>query len=1244
MDEGLFLFLKRLRVKTKNHLPDLFQHFVQFGFIRAAHHQIRAKAFLAIKGIAAKVNIRVPSGNLAQRCGNLPLTQPGTDGTGTHRFAATQPLPCQCANHCLHDQRHPRQNINIFNLKAMRATCRIFNQGGSPGDACHAQPRFHHFRRRLALPHDCLYIRVQVKLNTKGFGNAFCRNVIVCRAYATRGKYIVVGPAAVVHRGDDDIFQIGNHPGMNKTHTQLIQSQGKMLQVDILGSAGKDFVAYDNQAGCRRFCHFAVLLFASVFAQGCFRSRLFTLTHRQGFRLYSRNMKTASEELDHILIRGAREHNLKSVEVKIPKRKLVVLTGVSGSGKSSLAFDTLYAEGQRRYVESLSAYARQFLGQMEKPKYDTIRGLSPTISIEQKTTSRNPRSTVGTITEIADYLRVLYARVGKQHCHECGREVQGQTAQRIVQELMSKPEGTRIYLLVSLLVNRKGEHREMLEDARLQGFVRLRVNGEIVRSDEVDALDKRKKHTVEAVVDRLAIKPGIEERLTESVETALRQGEGSMIASENGERDKLFSESLSCGHCGISFPALTPQVFSFNSPQGMCHECNGLGTQVAFDPDLIIPDKSLTLRDGALKPIGRIDDDRSSMGAVFHRQVFAYLDIPLDRPWHRLTKKHRETILLGTGEKRYKINWGSHGTTRSRYEGLMNRLMRRFRNTRSEGMKRWYSQFLANTPCTACKGVRLRPESAAVRVGDATLVEVSSWTIDRTWKFFNSLDLPGAAGEIATEVLKEICNRLGFLNSVGLSYLSLDRLGPTLSGGESQRIRLASQVGSELSGVIYILDEPSIGLHQRDNAKLLETLCRMRDIGNTVVVVEHDEDTIRTADHVVDFGPAAGVRGGEIIHAGTPKSLEQNRKSITGAYLSGRSRIEITETRRGPNGQVRVEGATANNLKKINVDFPLGMMTCITGVSGAGKSTLVNDILYPAMARHFHQSTLRVGEHERILGLEQLDKVVAIDQKPIGRTPRSNPVTYIKVFDEIRSFFSLLPGARMRGYKPGRFSFNVKGGRCEDCQGDGVRKIEMHFLSDVYVKCEECDGKRFNDATLEVKYKGKSIADVLELTVAEALEHFSEHSKVVGKLQLLADVGLDYLHLGQPSSTLSGGEAQRIKLARELSKIATGKTFYILDEPTTGLHFDDVRKLLAVLNRLVDAGNTVTVIEHNLDVIRTADWIIDLGPDGGPAGGELLAEGTPEQVAKVKASETGRYLRKPSGPPIRGRKKESRGG
>lgn len=937
-------------------------------------------------------------------------------------------------------------------------------------------------------------------------------------------------------------------------------------------------------------------------------------------------MRKASDELDHILIRGAREHNLKSVEVKIPKRKLVVLTGVSGSGKSSLAFDTLYAEGQRRYVESLSAYARQFLGQMEKPKYDTIRGLSPTISIEQKTTSRNPRSTVGTITEIADYLRVLYARVGIQHCHQCGRKVQGQSAQHIARELLALPEGTLLYLLVPLLVNRRGEHKEMLEDARAQGFVRLRVDGEVVRSDETEALDKRKKHTVEAVIDRLVIRDNLAERLTESVESALALGEGALIAAtDNG--DSIYSENLSCPNCNISFPELTPQAFSFNGPQGMCHDCNGLGTQVAFDQDLMIPDKDRSIKEGAIRTLGRLDDDRTSTGAIYHRQVFEQLGIAVDRPWRRLSQKQQKLVLFGAGEQRFKIVWRRHGTSMSRYEGLVPRIMRRFRQTRSEGMKRWYSQFLANTPCSTCNGVRLRAESAAVRVGNKTIVETSAWTIDAAYDFFSTLELPGAAGEIATEVLKEICNRLNFLVSVGLSYLSLDRLGPSLSGGESQRIRLASQVGSELSGVIYILDEPSIGLHQRDNRKLLNTLCRMRDIGNTVVIVEHDEETIRTSDHVIDFGPGAGIQGGHIVHHGTPRALLRNRNSITGAYLAGRMSIPIANQRRAPTGTIKVEGAKANNLKNIDVKFPLGILTAVTGVSGAGKSSLVNDILYPALARHYHNATRRVGAHKRITGLKQLDKVVAIDQKPIGRTPRSNPVTYIKVFDEIRKFYTMLPGARMRGYKPGRFSFNVKGGRCDACRGDGVRRIEMHFLSDVYVKCEECRGRRFNDATLEVRYKGKSIADVLEFTVAEAVQHFSEHPRIVSKLQLLMDVGLDYLHLGQPSTTLSGGEAQRIKLARELSKLATGRTFYILDEPTTGLHFDDIKKLLAALDRLVEAGNSVTVIEHNLDVIKTADWVIDLGPDGGPDGGNLIAEGTPEALSMMKKSETGRYLK-----------------
>jgi excinuclease ABC subunit A len=913
-------------------------------------------------------------------------------------------------------------------------------------------------------------------------------------------------------------------------------------------------------------------------------------------------------ELDHVLIKGAREHNLKSVTVKIPKKKLVVLTGVSGSGKSSLAFDTLYAEGQRRYVESLSAYARQFLGQMEKPRYDTIRGLSPTISIEQKTKGTNPRSTVGTITEIADYLRVLYARVGLQHCHRCGNRVEGQTAQQIARELMDGKPGSRLVLLAPLLVNRKGEHRELLEGARRSGWLRLRVNGAMVLTEELEALDKRRKHTVEAVIDRIALKKSASSRVTESVETALKVGEGTLIAALEGKPDRVFSESSACAECRISFPELTPQAFSFNSPQGMCAECNGLGVRVEIDPDLVVPDDSLSIDEGAIKPWGPNVSEKTSWSHGFRGQIVAQLGIDMDRPFGRLPKRQRDLLLFGAGDRTFRVTWAGKsgkGSFDLEWEGALPRLMRRFKQTSSERAKRWYGQWLGDTRCSACRGARLRPESAAVRLGDRSIVEVSSFTVDEARRHFAELPLEGAARQIAAEVLKEIRARLDFLAAVGLGYLSLDRTGPTLSGGESQRIRLASQVGSELTGVIYILDEPSIGLHQRDNRRLLDTLLRMRDIGNTVVVVEHDEETVRSADHVIDFGPGAGVAGGRIVHAGTPKSLQANARSLTGAYLSGRKSIPVPEQRRAPKGSLKVLGAGENNLAAIDVEIPLGVLVAVTGVSGAGKSTLVNDVLYPALARRFHGSARRVGKHRNLSGVDQLDKVIDIDQRPIGRTPRSNPVTYIKVFDEIRRFFVQLPEARVHGYKPGRFSFNVKGGRCEACEGDGVRRIEMHFLPDVYVRCEECSGRRFNDATLRVQYKGRSIADVLDLTVREALELFQAHPRIAGPLHLLERVGLDYLHLGQPSPTLSGGEAQRIKLARELSKRATGRTLYILDEPTTGLHFDDVRKLLDVLDRLVDAGNSVLVIEHNLDVVKTADWIIDLGPEGGPAGGEV---------------------------------------
>jgi excinuclease ABC subunit A len=937
----------------------------------------------------------------------------------------------------------------------------------------------------------------------------------------------------------------------------------------------------------------------------------------------------AAMELDHILITGAREHNLKSIDVKIPKRRLVVLTGVSGSGKSSLAFDTLYAEGQRRYVESLSAYARQFLGRLDKPKFDAMRGLSPTISIEQKTAGSNPRSTVGTITEIADYLRVLYARVGVQHCGTCGEPVQSQSAEQIAHLISKRPGGTKVVLLAPLLENRKGEHRELLDSARQKGWVRLRVDGEIVESEGLEALDKRKKHFVEAVIDRLVIGQASLSRITESVEKGLEAGSGQLMDLV-GDKVTLYSRRAAC--CGVSYPELTPQSFSFNSPQGMCPDCSGLGTRTAIDPDLVVPDPKLTIDDGAIVPWGDgVSEKDTGFGAGMRSQILKQLKIPMDKPWARLPQKMRDMVLYGTGEKRYPVKWKGKtgaGSMQVRYEGVIPRLTRGLSESQSENARKYYAQFIGSARCETCGGARLRKESALVRISKTSLVEVGNMTVRAALQFFQGLKLSGEKALIASEVLKEVTLRLGFLDHVGLSYLSLDRPGPTLSGGEAQRIRLASQVGSELTGVTYVLDEPSIGLHQRDNERLIETLIRMRDIGNTVVVVEHDEDTIRASDHVIDFGPGAGKNGGNVVFSGTPTALEKAKGSVTGDYLSGKRGVKIPAQRRTRKGALKLVGARENNLKDVTVEIPLGVMTAVTGVSGAGKSTLINDILFPALAKHLHDSQARVGAHDRIEGLDAIDKVIDIDQQPIGRTPRSNPATYIKVFDEIRRVFSELPEARARGYQPGRFSFNVAGGRCEACEGDGVKQVEMHFLADVYVTCDECQGRRFNAATLEVAYKGKNIADVLKLTISEARELFSAHRGIVEPLSLLEEVGVGYLELGQASPTLSGGEAQRIKLARELARKATGDTLYILDEPTTGLHFADVEKLLDVLHRLVDAGNSVLVIEHNLDVIKTADWVIDLGPEGGPGGGQLIGQGTPEQVARVKNSATGDYLRR----------------
>jgi len=942
---------------------------------------------------------------------------------------------------------------------------------------------------------------------------------------------------------------------------------------------------------------------------------------------------------DQIVIRGAKEHNLKDIDVTLPRFKLVVLTGVSGSGKSSLAFDTLYAEGQRRYVESLSAYARQFIGQMEKPKVDYIGGLSPAIAIEQKAVSKNPRSTVATVTEIYDYLRVLYSRIGTPHCPQCGQEVHAQSAQEIVDRVASLPAGGRFQVLAPLARNRKGTFHDVLTQARADGFARARVDGEVRELSEEIELDKNFKHDIELVVDRLVAeaddsteRDAFRTRLTDSVETALRKGEGLVIVGREGQEDWLLSENNACPTCGISFPELTPAMFSFNSPLGMCPSCNGLGTKFEFDPDrFVVPE--WTLHQGAVRTWGELAKKKKSGTYQRAVQITAQFGHDLDTPWKDLSPECQQAILYGGVRVRWQWE-GEHGKGQGEwtYEGTVNAARRRYHQTKSEGARRWYAQFMSQQPCATCKGERLRPESAAVTVGGQTLISVTSMSIGEAIRWVENLwpQLSSEQVQIGEEVLKEIQGRLQFLMNVGLHYLTLDRPAPTLSGGEGQRIRLASQIGCGLVGVLYVLDEPSIGLHQRDNRRLLDTLEQLRDMGNTVLVVEHDEETMRTADWLVDLGPGAGARGGEVVSEGPPEAVMADPDSLTGRYLSHELQVCSPNGQRRPtNGKwLVVEGARQNNLRNLTVRFPLGLFSCVTGVSGSGKSSLVAQTLYPALARDLHHASGQVGDHDHVAGMEHVNKVINITQSPIGRTPRSNPATYVKVMPHIRDLFAMVPEAKARGYKPGRFSFNVKGGRCEACSGYGKKRVEMHFLPDVWVTCSVCKGSRFNRETLQIRYKGSNIADVLDMDVNQALEFFENVPKVRRILQTLADVGLGYIKLGQSATTLSGGEAQRIKLSRELARRATGDTVYILDEPTTGLHFADIQKLLDVLHRLTDAGNTVIVIEHNLDVIKTADWIVDLGPEGGDEGGRIVAQGTPEEVTRVAGSYTGQFLAK----------------
>jgi excinuclease ABC subunit A len=934
----------------------------------------------------------------------------------------------------------------------------------------------------------------------------------------------------------------------------------------------------------------------------------------------------------YIKIRGANEHNLKNVSLDIPRNELVVLTGLSGSGKSSLAFDTIYAEGQRRYMESLSSYARQFLGQMEKPDVESIEGLSPAISIDQKSTNRNPRSTVGTVTEIYDYMRLLYARIGIPHCPKCGREIKKQTVDQMVDQIMALPEKTRIQLLAPIVRGRKGRHEKVLEQAKKSGYVRVRIDGNLYELTEAIELEKNIKHNIEIVVDRLVVKEGIEKRLSDSIDTVMGLTGGLMMVDVFGQEPIMFSQSFSCPDCGISVDEVEPRSFSFNNPFGACPDCYGLGYKMEFDEDLMIPDKSLSIKQGAIVAMGwqSCCDKGSFSGAILEALAEEY-HFSLDTPFEEYPKEVHDILIGGTGGKIVKVRYKGQrgeGIYDIAFEGLIQNMNKKYRETFSESMKAEYETYMRITPCPACHGQRLKPEALAVTVGDKNIYEATNMSIVKYREFLDELQLTTMQETIGAPILKEIKARVSFLINVGLDYLSLSRATGTLSGGEAQRIRLATQIGSGLVGVAYILDEPSIGLHQRDNDKLLQTLLHLRDLGNSVLVVEHDEDTMRAADCIVDIGPGAGEHGGHVVAVGTADEIMACKESITGAYLSGRERIPVPKERRTPTGWLTVKGAAENNLKNIDVSFPLGVMTCVTGVSGSGKSSLVNEILYKALAKKLNRAHTIPGRHKKIEGVEQLDKIIAIDQSPIGRTPRSNPATYTGAFDLIRDLFASTSDAKAKGYNKGRFSFNKKGGRCEACTGDGIIKIEMHFLPDVYVPCEVCGGKRYNRETLDVKYKGKSIYDVLNMTVEEALKFFENVPSIYRKIETLYDVGLSYIRLGQPSTELSGGEAQRIKLATELSKRGTGKTIYILDEPTTGLHFADVHKLIEILRRLSDGGNTVVVIEHNLDVIKTADYLIDIGPEGGDKGGTVIARGTPEEVAKSDISYTGQYVKK----------------